>query len=158
MGDKDFMLAGDGWVQVTPCGEFPQALRVLKGKSNQPMWRVWRVKRDDEKICFKRERRDSNVLGLETGVAGDAGQHRGAEFDGIVERKDEVRVPVSGENAMGCAALPLDLPADAQQRGFYASGPCGRPYAHAKTEVRGAISGARSCASILSAAIRNASA
>jgi len=23
MGDKDFMLAGDGWVQVTPCGEFP---------------------------------------------------------------------------------------------------------------------------------------
>ena len=25
MGDKDFMLAGDGWVQVTPCGEFPHA-------------------------------------------------------------------------------------------------------------------------------------
>jgi hypothetical protein len=23
MSDKDFMLAGDGWVQVTPCGEFP---------------------------------------------------------------------------------------------------------------------------------------
>jgi len=23
MGDKDFILAGDGWVQVTPCGEFP---------------------------------------------------------------------------------------------------------------------------------------
>ena len=23
MGDKDFVLAGDGWVQVTPCGEFP---------------------------------------------------------------------------------------------------------------------------------------
>ena len=23
MGDNDFMLAGDGWVQVTPCGEFP---------------------------------------------------------------------------------------------------------------------------------------
>jgi hypothetical protein len=23
MGDKEFMLAGDGWVQVTPCGEFP---------------------------------------------------------------------------------------------------------------------------------------
>ena len=23
MGDKDFMLAGDGWVQVTPCGDFP---------------------------------------------------------------------------------------------------------------------------------------
>ena len=25
MGDKDFVLAGDGWVQVTPCGEFPHA-------------------------------------------------------------------------------------------------------------------------------------
>ena len=25
MGDNDFMLAGDGWVQVTPCGEFPHA-------------------------------------------------------------------------------------------------------------------------------------
>ena len=25
MSDKDFMLAGDGWVQVTPCGEFPHA-------------------------------------------------------------------------------------------------------------------------------------
>lgn len=25
MGDKDFMLAADGWVQVTPCGEFPHA-------------------------------------------------------------------------------------------------------------------------------------
>ena len=25
MGDKDFILAGDGWVQVTPCGEFPHA-------------------------------------------------------------------------------------------------------------------------------------
>jgi hypothetical protein len=23
MSDKDFVLAGDGWVQVTPCGEFP---------------------------------------------------------------------------------------------------------------------------------------
>ena len=23
MGDKDFMLAGDGWVQVTPCGDIP---------------------------------------------------------------------------------------------------------------------------------------
>ena len=23
MSDNDFMLAGDGWVQVTPCGEFP---------------------------------------------------------------------------------------------------------------------------------------
>ncbi len=23
MGDKDFRLAGDGWVQVTPCGDFP---------------------------------------------------------------------------------------------------------------------------------------
>ncbi len=23
MGDKDFVLAGDGWVQVTPCGDFP---------------------------------------------------------------------------------------------------------------------------------------
>ena len=23
MGDKNFVLAGDGWVQVTPCGEFP---------------------------------------------------------------------------------------------------------------------------------------
>ena len=23
MGDKDFVLAGDGWVQVSPCGEFP---------------------------------------------------------------------------------------------------------------------------------------
>ena len=23
MGDKDFVLAGDGWVQVTTCGEFP---------------------------------------------------------------------------------------------------------------------------------------
>ncbi len=25
MGDKDFMLAGDGWVQVTRCGDFPHA-------------------------------------------------------------------------------------------------------------------------------------
>ena len=25
MGDKDFMLAVDGWVHVTPCGEFPHA-------------------------------------------------------------------------------------------------------------------------------------
>ena len=25
MGDKDFMLAGEGWVQVTPCREFPHA-------------------------------------------------------------------------------------------------------------------------------------
>lgn len=25
MSDKDFVLAGDGWVQVTPCGEFPHA-------------------------------------------------------------------------------------------------------------------------------------
>ena len=25
MSDKDFMLAGDGCVQVTPCGEFPHA-------------------------------------------------------------------------------------------------------------------------------------
>ena len=23
MGDKDFMLAGDGWVQVPQCGKFP---------------------------------------------------------------------------------------------------------------------------------------
>jgi len=23
MGDKDFVLAGDGWVQVTPCRDFP---------------------------------------------------------------------------------------------------------------------------------------
>jgi len=25
MGDKDFMLAGDGWAHITPCGEFPHA-------------------------------------------------------------------------------------------------------------------------------------
>ena len=25
MGDNTFVLAGDGWVQVTPCGEFPHA-------------------------------------------------------------------------------------------------------------------------------------
>jgi len=25
MGDNDFVLAGDGWVHVTPCGEFPHA-------------------------------------------------------------------------------------------------------------------------------------
>lgn len=25
MSDKNFILAGDGWVQVTPCGEFPHA-------------------------------------------------------------------------------------------------------------------------------------
>ncbi len=23
MNNKEFMLAGDGWVKVTPCGEFP---------------------------------------------------------------------------------------------------------------------------------------
>ena len=25
MSDKDFMLADDGWVQVSPCGEVPHA-------------------------------------------------------------------------------------------------------------------------------------
>ena len=25
MNDNDFVLASDGWVQVTPCGEFPHA-------------------------------------------------------------------------------------------------------------------------------------
>jgi len=25
MNDKDFVLAADGWTQVTPCGEFPHA-------------------------------------------------------------------------------------------------------------------------------------
>jgi hypothetical protein len=25
MSEKDFVLPGDGWVQVTPCGEFPHA-------------------------------------------------------------------------------------------------------------------------------------
>jgi hypothetical protein len=55
-------------------------------------------------------------------MAGDAGKHRGAEFNGIVECEHEIRITIPGENAVGCSALSLDPPADAQQRGFDA--PC----------------------------------
>lgn len=42
----------------------------------------------------------SKILRLESRMAGDAGQHRRPEFDGVVERKDEIRIPVTGENAV----------------------------------------------------------
>ncbi len=52
------------------------------------------------------------VLRLEPRVTSNTGKHRGAEFDGIVERKYEIRITVSGENAVRCATLPLDPPTD----------------------------------------------
>ena len=42
----------------------------------------------------------SKILGLESRMAGDAGKHCWAEFDGIVERKYEIRIPVSGKNTV----------------------------------------------------------
>ena len=33
-------------------------------------------------------------------MAGDTGKHRGAEFDGIVECKHKIRIPVSDENTV----------------------------------------------------------
>jgi len=64
----------------------------------------------------------SKILRLETGVAGDTGQHRRPEFHRVMECKNEIRKTASGEYAMRSAALPFDVPADTQQCGFNAPG------------------------------------
>jgi hypothetical protein len=50
-------------------------------------------------------------------MLGDSGQHPRAYFFTIVECKYEIRPTGTGKNAMGCAVLPLDCPANAKQRG-----------------------------------------
>ena len=47
-------------------------------------------------------------------MAGDAGQHGWAEFNGVVKGEHKVGIADAAQNAVRGTALPLDLPADAQ--------------------------------------------
>ena len=90
--------------------------RSNQGAKDRLTASAYRKKRTDE------TGRGLQVIGLKARVSGDAGQHGGTEFNGVVKGEHEVRIANAAQNAVRGATLPLDLPADAQQRVFDAPG------------------------------------
>ena len=76
MSDKDFMLAGDGWVQVTPCGEFPLAgvgvTQVLDRKACDRMASAFAAQKADRGENFPGLMVNFDHFSLDTGKPSEA--------------------------------------------------------------------------------------
>src|SRR5262245_51702500 len=99
----------------------------------------------------------SQVLGPETRVLRDAGQHARSDLLGVMEGEDEVGRPRTRKDTVR-ARLPLRRPSDTHQGCEYPLSPGARPARHAALKEMSMSSGPASPCSRRSATTRSASA